>query len=395
MTAKADAKTSAHAKTSADATEAKASTDAKGSADAKVDAAAPREPAKIDAEIGHADTTDDGATPTDAASVAVMPIVPWAPRARTVAWAEQAAPPSVVVFEPDVRAGVIGRAGEAWLHVDASGALVPVTFDRAPTPPILGSYPDDAWTIERRDRALSKDEPTIHELRLMKLRERDRWVPQARNSEQWWHPGTDDELEPHASTHTGMLVYPDSITSIDRIAGRTGAPTLGLHRGRPFDFVETNKGKVYVMSLDDDGRYAQTACEDEECVAKVVRKFPDGEWTLGRRVARGKFSVSVIASSGEDSYVLNNVGKDDGWKLDLLPRGTTLVGMWANAEGGLWTFDGAALRCRDTDGNWHEIALPEQLTAESVAMSQDHTKVWLSGESNGRPAIFTTPATSG
>jgi len=263
-----------------------------------------------------------------------------------------------------------------------------------PTPPILGSYPDDAWTIETRHRS-DGGELEYHELRLMKLREGDRWVPQARNSAQWWHPGTDDELEPHASTYTGMLVYPDSLGDIDRVAGRTDAPMLGRYRGRPIDFVETNKGKIYVFSADDHGLYAQTACEDDECLAKVVRKFPDGEWKLGRRVARGKFSVSVIASAGEDVHVLSNVGKDDGWKLDALPRGTTLVGMWANAEGGLWTFDGTALRCRDTDGNWHDVALPDQLSAKSVAMSQDHKTVWLSGENNGRATIFTTPATSG
>ncbi len=330
------------------------------------------------------------ADPIGTTEAPIMPVVPWSPAPRTVEWAPQAAPAAVVQFEPQVDAGLIGRAGTQWLTLGPDGALTPVSFDREPAAALQGRWPDDVWFVEMRERKY--DEFPVHELRLVKLRGGDRWVPQARGREQWWHPGTMDEDEPHMSTFSGMLVYPDSLERIDRIAGRTDAPRLFKVRGKPYDFVETHKGKLYIFSDDDAGTYAQGECWDDECVASTSKRLPAGTWRFGARVARGKFSVSVVASSAGETYMLNNIGKHGDWRLETLPRGETLVGMWPSDDGSLWTFNGSALRWRDTDGKWHEVAPPDGFTIRSVAMSGDRQRVWLSGEQGGSPALVNAPA---
>ncbi|MBX7082278.1 MAG: hypothetical protein K1X88_23930 [Nannocystaceae bacterium] len=325
-----------------------------------------------------------------AAAAATIPVVPWAPVARAVEWTPQPAPPAVVQFEPQVEVGLIGRAGPQWLALGATGALEPVQFDREPQGALQGRWPDDVWVVERREREY--DEFPVHELRLMKLRGGDRWVPQERNGEQWWHPGTEDEDEPHISTYTGMLVYPASLERIDRIAGRTESPLLFKVRGKAVDFVETHKGKLYVLSADDAGVYVQSECWDDACVAAMSKQLPGANWRFGARVARGKFSVSVVASSGEESYMLNNIGKHGDWRLETLPRGETLAGMWASDDGSLWTLAGSALRWRDTEGTWHEVAPPAGFEIRAVAMSGDRGSVWLSGEQGGGPALVSAGA---
>lgn len=352
-------------------------------------------PAAVEAKAPSGVASTDPTKPVEpapASDPSEIPVVAWSARPHEQTWTPQPAPTAVVAFEPGVSAGLVGRAGDEWLQLGTDGRLAAVVFDRAPTSAIVGVWPDDAWFVERRDREYGGGSPAMHELRLMKLREGKRWVPQAVRGEQWWHPGTEDELAPHMSTHTGMLVYPGSLASIDRIAGRSAAPVIGPHRGSAVDFVETNKGKVYVLSQDAGTYYAQIECADDACVAAMARRFPAGSWRFDRRVARGKFSVSVLARNEAAVYLLSNVGKDDGWRLDALASDGEIVGMWASAEGGLWTWNGTALRLRDTDGGWHDVALPEGVTPDSFAIAPDRRMLWLSGQANGAPALFTTPA---
>ncbi len=334
-------------------------------------------------------TTTPTTTPADPTEI---PVIAWASTTHEAVWTPKPAPSAVVSFEPKVTAGLIGRAGNEWLQLGADGALTPVAFDREPAAAIVGVWPDDAWYIERRDRDYGGGSLSVHELRLMKLREGKRWVPQAVGGEQWWHPGTEDERTPRMSTHTGMLVYPASLETIDRIAGRTEPPVVGPHLGTAVDFVETNRGKVYVLSNHEGAYYAQTECPDQDCTTATARRFPAGSWRFGERVARGKFSVSVLVRNAEATYLLSNVGKDKGWRLDALPSDGEIAGMWASAEGGLWTWNGTVLRWRDTDGAWHDVALPPGVATNSVAISPDRRIVWLSGEANGAAALFTTPA---
>ncbi|MCA9686791.1 MAG: hypothetical protein KC457_31785, partial [Myxococcales bacterium] len=103
----------------------------------------------------------------------------------------------------------------------------------------LGRWPDDAWYVESRTK--EEDDFDYIELRLMKLRGGNRWVPQSYgpNGDQWFHPGTEDEVEPHISAVTGMLVYNDSLSDMTRVAGKSGDPELGSSKGGAYDFFET------------------------------------------------------------------------------------------------------------------------------------------------------------
>ncbi len=322
-------------------------------------------------------------------------IQPWSTTPHTATWTLRAEPSEPVALV-DMKAGVLGRAGTRWVTLGADGSLADVVMSVEPKLPIDGVWPSDAWFVDRRSRMEGDDEMEFeyHEIRLMKLRDGKRWVPQLvpGQSEQWFHPGTDDWHETRISTLSGMIVYNvTSFRDVTRVAGRYPDPDLGPHRGDVVDFVETGKAEVYILSRDADGTYAQTQCEDEECVKLNARKLPLSSWTFGEQVARGKHAVSLLAKSGERSFVLHYRGKP-GWLLDELPAGETPTGFWASEEGGLWTLSGETLRWRDTESVWHDVALPEGLVTPTIALTGDRKQIFVSGVVGGAAKIFSTDA---
>jgi len=371
-------------------------------ADAKVDDARV-EDAKVE-DAGESGATTDieallasvSASESDSESAPVVPpevpIRPWVASAHTPTWTLRAEPAEVVTLV-DLHAGLLGRAGSRWLRIGDDGQLAAVTMNVEPKLPILGVWPSDAWFVDQRFRDYGDGSGEAYlELRLMKLRGGNRWVPQVHSGsgEQWFHPGTEDEDEAHISTVSGMLVYPRSLERIKRVAGRLGDPEIGAHRGEPLTFLETGSGAVYLLSTDAEGVYAQTACEDEDCLAASVRRLPPGPWSFGRRTHRGKLGVSVVATGDQREFVLHHDGKGKDWVLDELPAGERPTGMWASHEGGLWTVTAERLRWRDVAGVWRDVALPDGLSAVSVALSEDRKQVWVSGAVAGSPRIYTT-----
>jgi hypothetical protein len=394
------AKDSGKANEPAPAVDAKTPGDQAKTEQAKTDAAASEpnkpEPAKPDA------ATEQPAAVVPTAAPGEVAIKPWASLPHTTTWRLVAEPSEALTLIADLDAGVLGRAGSSWFQRGEDGQLVAITMDVEPKPPILGVWPSDAWFVDSRER--KEDEYTYIELRLMKLRGGDRWVPQVYDGgggEQWFHPGTDHESQPHISTLSGMLVYSDEFDSISRVAGKHPDPEIGAHRGKVVDFVEAGSGNVYVLSYDAGAHYAQIRCEleDQECVAANSMKLPLADWDFDRRVARGRHSVSVLASNGvtmtskgERDFILHHRGKSDGWLLDELPTGERPTGMWASEEGGLWTLAGEHLRWRDTESVWHDVALPEGLTGPSVALTEDRKEVWVSGQVGGAAKVFAATA---
>ena len=367
---------------------------------------APAEPAaETGAETSGGDTTggaaateeddDDGEEYDDdsaEANVKSIAVMPWKATAGTRSWTEVASPAAGLSFVMTLDAGVLGKAGASWQQ-GAAGALSAVSMDRDPVLPILGRWPDDAWYVESRTK--EEDDFDYIELRLMKLRGGNRWVPQSYgpNGDQWFHPGTEDEVEPHISAVTGMLVYNDSLSDMTRVAGKSGDPELGSSKGDAYDFFETGRGKIYLISSDYQGTWAQTDCEDEDCVDAVAERFPAGSWSFGRRVARGRYAVSVLATNNGRTYILHQRGKAGGWVLDELPAGESApAGMWASDEGGLWILTGDHLRWRDTDSAWHEIALPAGIKGISGAVSADRRELWLAGQVGGGTKVYVTNA---
>jgi len=355
---------------------------------------------------------DPGAVPPE------LPIQPWSSTPHTTSWTLRAEPDQAVVLVGELHAGVLGRKGEAWVQIGADGQLADVAMDRAPKLPIVGVWPSDAWFVDERPMKDDDSGMGLGEIRLMKLRDGRRWVPQVScgsGGEQWFHPGTSDWYEPHASVRSGMLVYNvESFSDLCRVAGRHDEPDFGRHRGRVVDFLETGKGEIYLLTSDADGMYAVAQCSDDDCVRANTRKLPlQHDWSFRRKVARGKHAVSVIATHGvhanhsrmakerkedgepgpsiEREFVLHYRSKA-GWLLDELPAGERPNGMWASEEGGLWTLTGERLRWRDTDSVWHDVALPDGLQTPSVALGEDRKQVWLSGVVDGAPKLFTTEA---
>ena len=353
--------------------------------------AAPVEADSVEADPVEADPVAADPLEPVVAPAGEIAIQPWASVAHTSAWRLAAEPSDAVAFV-NLYAGVLGQAGTSWVQLGADGQLGPVTMDREPQLPVLGSWPSDAWFVESRTKA--EDDFEIIELRLMKLRGNNRWVPQVFDlggGDQWFHPGTDHEWEPHVSTRSGMLVYNDEFESITRVAGKHPAPEIGEHRGQVIDFLESGTGKVYVISLDGGTYYAQVDCEDEECVAASAMKLPLSDWKFGLRVPRGKQSTSMLATSGAREFILH-FRKGAGWLLDELPAGERPSGIWSSEEGGLWTLAGEHLRWRDTESVWHEVALPEGLSGPSIALTEDHKEVWLAGKVGGATKVFATAA---
>jgi hypothetical protein len=332
-------------------------------------------------------------------AVAEVAVKPWATSPHAATWTEKTSPVTQpITFERLVYAGVVGSAGGSWFQVGPTGELAAITMDPSPTNAIEGRWPDDAWMVQQRTK--KEDDFEYQELRLMKLRGGDRWVPQTYGSnEQWFHPGTGvDEFgrgeydEPHASTKSGMLMYSDQLSDITRVAGKHDDPLFGQHRGRPVDFFETGAGKIYMVTYEGGAHYVQIQCDDPECIDANIKKLPTGDWSFGRRVQRGKHSISVLAKSGTVDYVLHHRGKSDGWLLEELPSGERPDSMWSSEEGGLWTLAGEKLRWRDTESVWRDIALPDGMTKPSVALSSDGKTVWLAGDVGGAGKVFTTPA---
>ncbi len=345
-----------------------------------------------------ADASTPTSTPTVPPAVDEIAINPWSITGHTPVWTPQTAPSKPITFEPQLYAGVLGKAGTAWHQVGDTGELVPLTMDTEPQAEVLGVWPSDAWFVQSRSQTDADFQ--YQELRLMKLRGGDRWVPQTYGGhEQWFHPGTGmDEFgaseydDAHMSPRSGMLMYPGTLEIIRRVAGKHDNPVLGMHRGRAIDFFETGAGKIYIISIDGGSTFAQTECQDDACVAAKAKALPLDSWRFGRRVARGKHSVSVVATSESRKFILHHRGKSDGWLLDELPAGETLTGMWNSEEGGLWTTHGEHVRWRDTESVWREIALPEGLSAPSVALSADRKTVWVAGSAGGVGKVFTTAA---
>ncbi len=334
----------------------------------------------------------------DAAALPAPPeiaIQPWTSLPHTPTWTLRAEPAEPIKLV-DLNAGVLGQAGAQWFQLGADGQLAAFKMETEPKQPVLGVWPSDAWYVDQRFVKYGEDMDNEEylELRLMKLRAGKRWVPQiySGTGEAWWHPGTDDWEEAHISTLSGMLVYNGSLTTMKRVAGKHPDPDIGPHRGEVVGFLETGAGKTYLLSKDDAGHYAQTTCEDDLCVAESVRKLPLTGWTFGRKLTRGRHSVSVLATSEGREFILHNRGKPDGWWLDELPAGERPTGMWASQEGGLWTLTGDRLRWRAIKGVWLDVALPEGLGAPTVALSEDRQQVWVSGVVAGAAKVYSAPA---
>jgi hypothetical protein len=381
---KADAGKGDAAKTDAAKTEPAKTEPAKtepATTDAKTTAAEPADPAEPQPTDTAAPPTDPVVEPAAPGEVAITPI---APTAHTAAWRTIPSPSEAVELVV-LNAGVLGKSAGGF-HQIVDGQLATITFEEPPTSDVLGVWPDDAWFIESEIKKIDDEEKTM--IRLMKLRDGKRWVPQAYAGEQKF------VLEDHTfrkSTRAkgGMLVTQADV--VERIAGNGDAPVIGSHRGRVVEYIETDSGKVYVISEDGDEIHVVIDCADDACVAEKGLKLPLTGWTFGRQATRDRHAASVLASAAGREFVLH--ARPQGWALGEFPAGSGKPeAMWSTDDGGLWIQAADELWHRDPDGTWRDVALPEGVAEISVAVTTDQKELWIAGTLGGAPAAFATHA---
>jgi hypothetical protein len=366
-----------------------------GEAPTEVEPTPSPEPQVPDDEGEDEEDEEDEAGAAAAPEIPLVEVGAWKTSPQTASWREVPSPASPLEFV-SLSAGVLAKAPDGWFQLGADGAFETVSFDREPSLPLFGVFPKDAWYVDER---IKKEEPEFEytELRLMKLRNNTRWVPQVYgpNGEQWFHPGTDDgAARPKMSHRSGMLVIAgdDGTWSAERVAGNRGNPEIGLYHGELVDVVETGSGPLYTLSSDFANTYAQIHCTTPDCQQANARRLPEGRWSFGPDIARGKFSVTVLARSGGRNHLLHHRGKDGGWLIEPLPEGAEFGGMWATAEGGMWMLLGGELLWRDTDSHWHTVALPPGLGTPSVAIDAAREHLWIAGAHGAATKVFTSPA---
>lgn len=374
---KADAKTDA-AKTEAPEADAAKADESKAD-EGKIEPAEPAEPQPTDTA---APPSDPVVEPGPVAEVEVTPI---APTAHTPTWRSIASPGEPIELV-DLSAGVLGKGASGYFQI-ADGQLAPVTFDPAAEGDVFGVWPDDAWVIERREKPDENDE-VIVTIRLMKLRDGKRWVPQAYAGEQRFVLA-DQQFRKSTRAKGGLLVSESGTT--ERLAGNGEPPVIGSHRGELVDYLETDSGKVYVISKEGETFHVVADCSDEACVAEKSRALPLTGWTFTRPITRDRHAASMLASASGREFVLHV--RPQGWALGEFPAGVNKPEtMWASADGGLWIQGADTLWHRDPSGVWQTVALPEGLVGISVAVTTDQRELWIAGTLGDAPVVFATQA---
>jgi hypothetical protein len=361
---------------------------------------APPEPAAEPAQPGLPSVLDPPVEPAiapatepaiaPATAPAEVPVQAVAPSRTTVTWREVARPAEPLTFVPLIR-GVLAKSASGYSDVDAGGVLVLRPEIEAPTAPVLGVWPDNAWFIETRIKIDIHDraESQIRQIRLMRLRGKRRWVPQTYNGEQRF----EDDGERFQIGGTGGLIV-ESHGTLTRLADNAIDPTMGQDVGGELvAFFETKSGKVYPVRRKDEALHVQSYCEDPGCVALQAVKLPLGtQWAFTQPVTRQQHSISAVATvrTGEQDLPHLLHYEAGGWKLESIAAAP--AGLWPTRDGGLWTIVGAQLLHRDPAGGWREVALPDGATSPTAAMGGDFKELWIAATVADMTVVFGTAA---
>ncbi|WP_434416127.1 hypothetical protein [Nannocystis pusilla] len=297
---------------------------------------------------------DPAADPAAPAAPIALVAAPIAPTEHTVQWR------NVVTLAADTvpkgfqsfATGVLAGEAPNFFTLDATGAWTPAAVSTNPGR-LSGHWPDEAWAVEIGH---TNDRAVLGRLRLHRLRGQSRWVPQAIGVDQWV---LTDRLGPvRKSWNVGFLAVLDD--NLVRVAGN-GAPdpAMPVVRGSLSDFVESKAGDLYVLSNDGVNYYVQLACADQACVQTNSVPLPQGAWEWEHTIPRQKHSVSIAlhdATNNVTNHVLHY--ETGGWKLEALPTGARLAGLWPTSDGGMWAQTETGLLHRDPAGAWRSVALP-------------------------------------
>jgi hypothetical protein len=349
----------------------------------------PAEPAKPaePAEPAEPSIADADAPPAKSKLLVASAITPVA---ATVTWAT-AASPSEPLTLVELGGGVLASAPGGYYDLDDSGQLILRSEIEAwPSyADLIGEWPKNAWYVERRAGDADDRGDSADELRLMRLRNNQRWVPQEYDGEQRF---VDEGQTFSIGAKGGLLVRNgDSVT---RVAGGADDPDTGMYPGTELrELFETHSGRIYTASVKADLLYVQRDCADAECVEANARELPSGQrWQFPIQVPRQRHSISALAvveQAGVETNHLLHYGAG-GWQLESIA--TAPEGLWPSKDGGLWALVGAELWHRDPDGGWRNVALPPGAGSISVAIREDQTELWIAGRVGETPVVFKTRA---
>ncbi len=330
---------------------------------------------------------------------------------HVVAWREvatlpgDAAPRGFVYFATGILAGTYPN----FYSVDATGTLVSVTIDEPPGA-LSGQWPEEAWAIERSPNDSTDDEATGR-LRLHRLRNNTRWVPQTIAGDTWIARESVEVLR--KSWKVGYLVKTNA--GLLRVAGGSSA-NPDHSAPSPWqlkDLVESRSGRIYALlgsALDEDEGYGdalvQAPCTARACKGPNLMYLPDGDWSWDHSIPRQKHDVSIIAVGGSEGNILHFEAGD--WKLENLNR-VDLEALWPTNDGGMWAQANIwsqepsrrRLLHRDPKGKWREVALPEGVKLPEgplldsdvfAAIDSKMGELWLIGSRDGVQTVFVTPA---
>jgi hypothetical protein len=336
---------------------------------------------------------DDTGAPTQPVAEPIIPftlveITPISATPHTAVWRRIEVEERIQLL--DLYGGVLGKG----MDTDKDYQLVDgrlESFDFFPFDGVFGVWPDDAWSIAQRfDHDLAST-------RLLHLHDGKDWASESYSGSS--STGAGYVFRKSTRAQGGLLATKNDV--IERVAGHGPPPVIGSYRGEMMEFIEAREGKVYVISKQgqtrEEGRtfHVVIDCADEACVIETSRSLPlSGPWFFERHVTRDAEAVSIIASAEGRNFVLD--GGPAGWALSEFPRGSSLDGMWASEDGGLWVQDNDhdGLWRRDPQGTWRNVALPEGITGITVAMTADRKELWISGAASdpSSPLVFATNA---
>jgi hypothetical protein len=322
-------------------------------------------------------------------------VTPVVPVDASAPWREAATPSESITFV-NLIGGVLGQSSTGYYAIDDAGQLTLRPEIEKPTAPLIGYWPDNVWYVEIRVKSEfppmvedDRGEEDPNELRLMRLRDGSRWVPQEYQGEQRWEENGED----FRIGNKGGLLVADEHGTFTRVAGGAEDPSAGTYRGYLVEWVETGSGKIYPISKDTERVLVQRDCTDQACSDQNTITLPFGKaWVFPLQVPRQRNSVSLAATvtheGAEKHHVLHY--ETGGWKLESLRA--TASGLWPTKDGGLWARVGEQLWHRDPDGGWRNIGLPERATDVSVAMRADQSELWIAATIDGKPVVFATAA---
>lgn len=288
-----------------------------------------------------------------------------------------------------VASGVVGHSSAGVHELDAEDRLVLRPELSLPEGTLVGSWPDDVWSIETRAAAPTAEGEPRFEYVVLRLDPTERqWVAQPYHGKDRW---IGEPLAVRKGWEAGLLIRENS--RLTRVGSLEPAPDIGMRMGKLLlDTFETNSGQLYTVSQRPTGVHVQGDCPDLECVKSSAKKLPYGTgWSFSMQVPRQRKSLTIAARVDIDGtpadYLLHfEVG---GWKLESLDHAPS--GLWANADGGLWAKHGAALWYRSPAGEWFEVALPEGAEDFTAALREGANELWIATQAG----VYATSAMFG